>query len=120
MIDFGALFSQLISTYWWLLPLFVLAALFKSPWFKGFIGEVVVNLSARLSINKNESAPLPLRRRQNWSHFATTSGIDERINLFIRRGMTMSDCGGGRHDLSNISFYRLTIYARDLRLVDVP
>jgi len=40
MIDFGALFSQLISTYWWLLPLFVLAALFKSPWFKGFIGEV--------------------------------------------------------------------------------
>jgi len=39
MIDFGTLFSQLISTYWWLLPLFVLAALFKSPWFKGFIGE---------------------------------------------------------------------------------
>jgi len=26
MMDFGALFSQLISTYWWLLPLFVLAA----------------------------------------------------------------------------------------------
>jgi hypothetical protein len=31
MIDFGALFSQLISTYWWMLPLFVVAALFKSP-----------------------------------------------------------------------------------------
>jgi len=54
MIDFGALFSQLISTYWWLLPLFVLAALFKSPWFKGFIGEAMVNLSARLFLNKND------------------------------------------------------------------
>ena len=38
MIDFSALFSQLISTYWWL-PLFALMALFKSAWFKGFIGE---------------------------------------------------------------------------------
>jgi len=54
MIDFGALFSQLISTYWWLLPLFALAALFKSPWFKGFIGEVLVNLSARLFLDKND------------------------------------------------------------------
>jgi len=41
MIDFGALFSQLISTYWWLLPLLVLVALFKSAWFKGFIGEAL-------------------------------------------------------------------------------
>ncbi len=39
MIDSGALFSQLISTYWWLLPLLVLGALFKSAWFKGLIGE---------------------------------------------------------------------------------
>ncbi len=54
MIDFGALFSQLISTYWWLLPLFVLAALFKSPWFKGFIGEVMVNMAAHLFLDKND------------------------------------------------------------------
>ena len=54
LIDFGTLFSQLISTYWWLLPLFVLAALFKSPWFKGLIGEVVVNFSARLFLDKND------------------------------------------------------------------
>jgi len=36
------------------LPLFVLLALFKSPWFKGFIGEVMVNTAARLFLNKNE------------------------------------------------------------------
>jgi len=34
-------FSQLASGSWWLLPLFVLAAVFKSPWFKGFIGEAL-------------------------------------------------------------------------------
>jgi len=54
MIDFGALFSQLFSTYWWLLPLLALAALLKSAWFKGFIGEVMVNMTARLFLDKND------------------------------------------------------------------
>ena len=54
MIYSGALFSQLISTYWWILPLFVLASLFNSAWFKGFIGEVLVNMAARLFLDKND------------------------------------------------------------------
>jgi len=32
MIDFAALFSQLFSSFWWLLPLFVLVALLTSAW----------------------------------------------------------------------------------------
>jgi hypothetical protein len=47
VIDFGALFSQLLETCWWLLPLLILAALFKSARFKGFIGEVMVNMVVR-------------------------------------------------------------------------
>jgi len=47
VIDFGALFSQLPATYWWLPPLLIIAALSKSAWFKGFIGEVMVNLSKK-------------------------------------------------------------------------
>jgi len=39
MIDFSALVSQLLPTYWWLLPLLIVAVLFKPAWFKGFIGE---------------------------------------------------------------------------------
>jgi hypothetical protein len=54
VIDSGALFSQLLATCWWLPPLFILAALFKSAWFKGFIGEVMVNMAARLFLNKND------------------------------------------------------------------
>ncbi|TLS70907.1 NERD domain-containing protein, partial [Mariprofundus erugo] len=35
------------------MPLFLLAALFKSPWFKGVMGEAMVNLAARLWLDKN-------------------------------------------------------------------
>ncbi|NWF35349.1 NERD domain-containing protein [Mariprofundus sp. KV] len=53
-MDFSTLFSQLFSSFWWAIPLLVLAALFKSAWFKGFIGEVMVNMAARLFLNKND------------------------------------------------------------------
>ena len=53
MIDFSMLFSQLFSNLWWVLPLFILAALLKSAWFKGVMGEAMVNLSARLFLDKN-------------------------------------------------------------------
>jgi len=40
VIDFGTMTTQLISTYWWLLPLFVLATLFKTAWFKSKKGTL--------------------------------------------------------------------------------
>jgi len=54
MIDFGVLFEQLISSYWWAIPLFVLIAIFKSPWFKGVMGEFMVNMAARLLLDKTK------------------------------------------------------------------
>ena len=57
VIDFGALTTQLLPSFWWLLPLFVLLVLLKSPWFKGVVGEALVNLSARLSPDKNDPIP---------------------------------------------------------------
>lgn len=53
MIDFSTIFAQLLS-FWWLLPLFVAAAIFKTPWFKGLIGEVMVNIIARMQLDKND------------------------------------------------------------------
>ena len=32
--------------FWWILLLLVIAVFFKSPWFKGHIGEVLVNMGA--------------------------------------------------------------------------
>jgi hypothetical protein len=37
---------------WYLIPLAILAAVIKSPWFKGKAGESVVNLTARFSLDK--------------------------------------------------------------------
>jgi len=54
MIDFGVLFEQLISSFWWLLPLLLLASLIKSPWFKGVMGEFMVNMAARLLLDKTQ------------------------------------------------------------------
>jgi hypothetical protein len=50
MIDFSTILTQL----WWVFPLLVIAALFKSAWFKGFIGEAMVNMAARLRLDKND------------------------------------------------------------------
>jgi len=43
-----------LSIYWWLLLLLIVAALFKSAWFKGFMGEFMVNMAARLFLDKND------------------------------------------------------------------
>lgn len=46
--------KQIIGMLWYLLPVLILAAVFKSPWFKGMIGEFIVNVSAKLMLDKNE------------------------------------------------------------------
>jgi len=45
--------SIMWSPYWWLWPLLIVAALFKSAWFKDFIGKVTVRMAARLLLNKH-------------------------------------------------------------------
>jgi restriction system protein len=46
------MFSQVIGTYWWLILLIFLLAFLKSPFMKGVLGEFMVNLAARLSLDK--------------------------------------------------------------------
>jgi hypothetical protein len=48
-----ALQNNISTEIWYLIPLFlVAAAVIKSPWFKGKAGEAVVNLSAKLFLDK--------------------------------------------------------------------
>jgi len=37
------LINMIVGMLWYLLPILILAALFKSSWFKGVMGEFVVN-----------------------------------------------------------------------------
>ncbi|MBR9872401.1 MAG: nuclease [Gammaproteobacteria bacterium] len=51
-MDFSQVLQPLFSNLWYLVPLVIFAALIKSPWFKGKAGEAVVNLSARIFLDK--------------------------------------------------------------------
>jgi len=53
VVDFGSLFTQMLSNYRWAVPLLIFVVLLKSVLFKGFIGEVMANLSARLFLDEN-------------------------------------------------------------------
>lgn len=51
-MDFSLMFKPVIGALWYLVPLFLFTALLKSPWFKGLVGEFIVNLSARWFLDK--------------------------------------------------------------------
>lgn len=45
-------FVPIIREFWWLLPLFLIAAILKLPFVKGAIGELQVNLAAKFFLDK--------------------------------------------------------------------
>jgi restriction system protein len=51
MIDFTLMLGPMFSVLWYLIPLAILAAILKSPWFKGVAGETLVNLAAKLFLD---------------------------------------------------------------------
>ncbi|OIO72001.1 MAG: hypothetical protein CO186_01015 [Zetaproteobacteria bacterium CG_4_9_14_3_um_filter_49_83] len=61
-------YSQIISHYWWLPMLLMLIGLLKSPWFKGVMGEAMVNLAACLFLDNNDY--LLIRNVSGHKHFA--------------------------------------------------
>ena len=46
------LILQIFGTLWYLLPLIILAGLFKSPWFKGLLGEFLINVMSQYRLPK--------------------------------------------------------------------
>lgn len=53
-MDYFSITNQLVGLLWYLIPLAILIGILKSPWFKGVAGEFIVNLSAKLLLDKNE------------------------------------------------------------------
>lgn len=45
---------MLLSSIWYLIPLFIFASVIKSAWFKGVLGEWQVNLLIKFFLDKNE------------------------------------------------------------------
>ena len=50
-MDLTPLFKPLLTMFWYLLLLLVLVTLLRSAWFKGVMGEFLVNLTARLFLD---------------------------------------------------------------------
>lgn len=47
--------NDLVFTYiWYAIPIAIFTAVLKSPWFKGAVGELIVNLSAKLLLDKKK------------------------------------------------------------------
>lgn len=51
-MDFSPIFQSLLS-FWFLLPLFIVATVVKSAWFKGIFGEFLVNFFVKWNLNKD-------------------------------------------------------------------
>ena len=46
--------TQFIGNLWFLIPLVLIVGLLKSPWFKGMVGEFIVNLSTWIFLDKEQ------------------------------------------------------------------
>ena len=53
-MDVSPIISRIAEVFWYLIPIAILAGMLKSPWFKGVFGEFVVNLSAKLLLDKDK------------------------------------------------------------------
>ncbi|HHJ19184.1 MAG TPA: nuclease [Gammaproteobacteria bacterium] len=53
-MDFSPIINQVVGVLWYLIPLGILAAILKSAWFKGVLGEFIVNLSTKLFLDKGK------------------------------------------------------------------
>lgn len=49
-----SILKPIFSQLWWLIPLLVAVGIAKTPWFKGYFGELLVRLSARFLLDPKE------------------------------------------------------------------
>jgi restriction system protein len=53
-MEFLPIINQIVDVLWYLIPIAILAGILKSPWFKGVVGEFIVNYSAKLLLDKEK------------------------------------------------------------------
>lgn len=51
-MDFTPIFKAVFQL-WYLIPFFIFIAIIKSPWFKGITGEFIVNMMAKIKLDKD-------------------------------------------------------------------
>ncbi|PTQ67076.1 nuclease-related domain-containing protein [Pseudomonas sp. GV071] len=78
-MDFSPIIAQISGTFAWFIPLMVLVGLLKTPWAKGYIGELLVRLFAHWRLDKNT-----YRRLHNVT-LNTLDGTTQIDHVFLSR-----------------------------------
>ena len=52
-MDFSPVINQVVGALWYLIPIIILVIVLKSAWFKGVTGEFIVNVLARMFLDKH-------------------------------------------------------------------
>lgn len=52
-MDFSTIINEVLKAIWWLIPIVIVIGIFKSPWSKGYLGELLVRLLARFMLDKD-------------------------------------------------------------------
>lgn len=52
-MDVSLLVKALLNLLWWVLPVALVAVVFRTPWFKGVVGETIVKLAARVRLPRD-------------------------------------------------------------------
>lgn len=54
MLDYSKLITEIFSALWYVIPLAILLGVIKSSWFKGIVGEFIINTLARAILDKEK------------------------------------------------------------------
>jgi hypothetical protein len=74
-----SLLKPIFANFWWILPLIVMVAVAKTPWFKGVFGEFIVKVSARFLLDPLEYTAIHDVTLQ------TSDGTTQIDHIFISR-----------------------------------
>jgi len=78
-MDLSLLLKPFVSAFWWLIPLAIFVSVFKSSWFKGIFGEMLVRFSAKFLLDAEEY------RAINNVTLQTHDGTTQIDHIFVSR-----------------------------------
>jgi hypothetical protein len=53
-MESSTLILQLLGKFWYFIPIFIVLRVLKTPWFKGILGEFIINVSAKIFLDKEQ------------------------------------------------------------------
>lgn len=78
-MDYSQIVNDLLRIFWWLVPALLIIAVFRSPWFKGMVGEALVKFAAKLRL------PADTYHRIHNLTLPTPDGTTQIDHVFVSR-----------------------------------